>query len=123
MLHLKNKGFENKKVFIALQTVYGIGLRYSEYLCSKIGVSKKAIMKNVSIDSLKKLIKLTNSECSLERELEVSVSTDIATKIKLKTYQGKRHSQGLPVRGQNTKNNSQTSKKLRKVEGKNKVKK
>jgi small subunit ribosomal protein S13 len=37
----------------------------------------------------------------------------VKRKIQLKTYKGVRHLEGLPVRGQNTKSNASTSRKLK----------
>ena len=62
-----------------------------------------------STDNLTKYI---NLECIIDRELKSIEIGDIKTKLIIKSYQGIRHLQGLPVNGQNTKNNSKTAKSL-----------
>ena len=58
-------------------------------------------------------------ECDLRRE----VQADIRRKIEIGSYQGRRHRQGLPVRGQRTKTNARTRKgPKRTVAGKKKAK-
>ena len=59
---------------------------------------------------------------SVEGELRSQTSQNIKRLIDIGTYRGLRHRKGLPVRGQNTKNNSRTRKgKKRTVAGKKKA--
>jgi len=103
---------EQEKFYLALNKVYGLGNVYSKNLCARLGISFVAKVIEVDMGILKSLLKYLNAECFVERELKARVISDIQNKIKLKTYQGRRHMQGLPVHGQNTKNNSKTAKKL-----------
>jgi len=103
---------DNKKVYLALRQIYGVGAVYSKNLCSRIGISEFANIEELPADAVKTMVKYINAESTVEKELQASIRRDIKKKIKLKTYQGRRHLHGLPVHGQNTKNNSKTAKKL-----------
>lgn len=109
---LNNRLKDTEKLYIALSKIYGIGYGYSKNLCSRIGVSAVVDVQSVSVDLIKSLIKYINAECIIDRELKANKLIDIKNKIKIKSYQGRRHLAGLPVHGQNTKNNSKTAKKL-----------
>jgi len=95
-----------------LSKIFGIGILYSKNLCSRVGINLMATNKDISTDVIKLLVKYINSECIIDRELRASIFSDVQNKVKLKTYQGRRHMHGLPVHGQNTKNNSKTAKAL-----------
>ena len=59
----------------------------------------------------------------IEGDLRREVQADIRRKIEIGSYQGRRHRQGLPVRGQRTKTNARTRKgPKRTVAGKKKAK-
>ena len=109
---LNNKLLENKKIYIALSKIYGIGIKYSKALCYRVGLSANSKLIDLSDDIKKNLTKYINLECNIDRELKSIEINDIKTKLVIKSYQGIRHLQGLPVNGQNTKNNSKTAKNL-----------
>ncbi len=109
---LNNKLLDNKKVYIALSKIYGIGIRYSKILCYKVGLNNNSKLIDLTDDIKKNLTKFINLECFIDRELKSIEVNDIKIKLVIKSYQGIRHLQGLPVNGQNTKNNSKTAKNL-----------
>jgi small subunit ribosomal protein S13 len=55
-------------------------------------------------------------ELKLENDLVRQVRDDIARLRRIGSYRGKRHAAGLPVRGQRTRNNAQTARKLNRVD-------
>jgi small subunit ribosomal protein S13 len=112
MIFLNRNLKDKKKVYVALRKIFGIGKTYSKILCNRVGISSNALVSDLNISVIKQLTKYINSECFIARELKASVFTDIQTKIKIQSYKGLRHKQGLPVNGQNTKNNSKTAKYL-----------
>ncbi|RXK39332.1 hypothetical protein M231_03411 [Tremella mesenterica] len=57
-------------------------------------------------------------DLKIETDLRRSVTADIAHLRQVGSYRGKRHQQGLPVRGQNTRKNAMTARKLNKLERK-----
>jgi len=56
------------------------------------------------------------SQIKLETDLRRQVRENIAHHRTIGTYVGRRHAMGLPVRGQNTRNNRKTARKLNKIE-------
>ncbi|GAB1517638.1 ribosomal protein S13/S18 [Rhizoctonia solani] len=52
----------------------------------------------------------------LESELLREIRENIAHHRAVGTYKGRRHAMGLPVRGQNTRTNAQTARKLNRIE-------
>lgn len=107
---LNNKLLENKKIYIALSNIYGIGISYSKILCYRVGLSHNSKLIDLTDDIKKNLTKYINLECFIDRELKSIELSDIKNKVIIKSYKGIRHLQGLPVNGQNTKNNSKTAK-------------
>jgi small subunit ribosomal protein S13 len=104
---------KNKKIYIALTTIYGIG----EFLA-------KTILKQININSNTKVSNLTNNNIfelhfileknkyKLLGELKHFITLNIQHLININTYKGKRFLKGLPVQGQRTRTNSRTSRKL-----------
>jgi small subunit ribosomal protein S13 len=97
----------------ALLSVPGIGRPYAEYLYAFFGFSPKLPLKLVPREQLKLLARKITVERPVLVTLRREVHTAIKLKIQLKMYKGVRHLEGLPVRGQNTKTNASTSRKLK----------
>lgn len=55
------------------------------------------------------------SELTIDNAARNNVRANIAFKRKIGAYSGMRHAMGLPVHGQNTRNNAQTAKKLNRI--------
>lgn len=114
MFLLKKELTGGKRFFLTLQNLFGVGGVYSLYLCSRIGISVKAYIRDVSYKKVRILNRILVSEGVFEIELSRLIRSKIQRKISIRSYEGRRHTMSLPVRGQNTKNNRKTSKKLNK---------
>lgn len=55
---------------------------------------------------------------TIENEARNEMRANIALKRQIGAFAGRRHAMGLPVRGQSTKNNARTAKRLNKLERK-----
>jgi small subunit ribosomal protein S13 len=97
----------------ALLAVPGIGLSYMRYVCCFLGLSEKTPLRSVSREVLRDLVRFTSLDRLTGVTLFRSVNAAVKKKIQLKLYQGYRHAEGLPVRGQNTKTNASTCKHLK----------
>jgi len=97
--------------YLVLQKIFGVGEKYSCYLCSRAGISVKAFLSDITFRFVRRIGRLLVTEGVFEIELLRLIRSNIKRKISIKNYQGRRHLMGLPVRGQNTKNNSKTAKK------------
>lgn len=113
---LETSIIETKPIFIALQNIYGINIFYSSHICKKLGVSFNYKIKNLSLKQKTHLIKIMNNyNLIFSSKLKLEKTLAEKTLVDLKTYRGLRKLQGFPVRGQRTRSNAKTSKKLKKV--------
>lgn len=96
----------------ALLLVPGIGRSYAGFLCSFFCVSFFAPLQDLPREIIKNLIRKTTQERLTSTALKREVTNAIRLKSQLRLYQGIRHVEGLPVRGQNTKTNASTSRRL-----------
>ena len=112
----------NKKVEYALSYIYGIGVATSRIILEKSQIDGNRRVNELSEEELLSIRKVIDDNFSVEGELRSQVSQNIKRLIDIGTYRGLRHRKGLPVRGQNTKNNSRTRKgKKRTIAGKKKA--
>ena len=115
----------DKRIEVALTYIYGIGRTRAQQVLKATGVSPDLRVHQLGDDELVKLRDPieANDEIKIEGDLRREVQADIRRKIEIGSYQGRRHRQGLPVRGQRTKTNARTRKgPKRTVAGKKKAK-
>ena len=100
---------DNKRIEIALTSIYGIGRTSAKKLADKAGVTDNPRVKDLSEEKLNLIRSLVDSlEDPIEGDLRRSVRDDIKRLGDIKTYRGDRHRRNLPVRGQRTKTNART---------------
>ena len=92
----------DKRVVISLTYVYGIGLATSKKILAAAGVSEDIRVKDLTNDQ--------EDAIKVEGDLRREVNLNIKRLMEIGSYRGIRHRRGLPVRGQNTKNNARTRK-------------
>ena len=109
-----------KRVEIGLTYIYGIGLPTSKAILEKAGVNPDTRVKDLSEDEVGAIRKIIDSEYEVEGDLRREVSLNIKRLMEIGCYRGIRHRRNLPVRGQNTKNNSRTRKGPKKTVGRSK---
>ena len=109
-----------KRVEIGLTYIYGIGLPTSKIILEKAGVNPDTRVKDLSEDEVGAIRKIIDSDYVVEGDLRREVSLNIKRLMEIGCYRGIRHRRGLPVRGQNTKNNSRTRKGPKKTVGRKK---
>ena len=111
----------DKRVEIGLTYILGIGLSSSQKILAKTGVNPDTRVRDLTEDEVQKIREVISSEYKVEGELRRETALNIKRLIEVKSYRGKRHRAGLPVRGQRTKTNARTRKGPRKaVAGKKK---
>ena len=113
----------DKRVEIGLTYIYGIGLQSSREILAKAGVNPDTRVKDLSEDELGAIRKILDNEYVVEGDLRREVSLNIKRLMEIGCYRGIRHRRNLPVRGQNTKNNSRTRKGPKKTVGRKKKEK
>ena len=99
----------DKRVVISLTYVYGIGLATSKKILAAAGISEDVRVRDLSNDELDR-IRAEVDKLKIEGDLRREVNLNIKRLMEIGSYRGVRHRRGLPVRGQNTKNNARTRK-------------
>lgn len=99
----------DKRIVISLTYIYGIGKANSSEILKQTGVSENTRVRDLTEEELGKIREAIDSY-SVEGDLRREISLNIKRLIEIGSYRGIRHRRGLPVRGQNTKNNSRTRK-------------
>ncbi len=100
----------NKRVFIALTYIYGIGRKTAENIATRAGISEAQRVNQLSDDDVLRLREIIDREHKVEGDLRREVSMSIKRLMDLGCYRGLRHRKGLPVRGQRTHTNARTRK-------------
>ena len=99
-----------KRVEIGLTYIYGIGLKRSQKILSQTGINPDTRVKDLTEADVSKLREVIDAEYTVEGDLRRQLALDIKRLMEIGCYRGIRHRRGLPVRGQNTKNNARTRK-------------
>ena len=99
-----------KRVEIGLTYIYGIGLKTSQKLLKENNINPDTRVKDLTEEEVNKLREAISENYTVEGELKTQISLDIKRLMEIGCYRGVRHRKGLPVRGQNTKNNARTRK-------------
>ena len=100
---------DNKHTEIALTSIYGVGRITAKKICAAAGIEVTSKLKDLNEGDIEKLREQLNS-FTVEGDLRREVQMNIKRLMDLSCYRGVRHRRGLPVRGQNTKNNARTRK-------------
>ena len=100
----------DKRVEIGLTYIYGIGPTLAAEIIAKTGINPDTRVRDLSEDEVAKIRELLDAEYKVEGDLRREVNLNIKRLMEIGSYRGIRHRRGLPVRGQNTKNNARTRK-------------
>ena len=102
---------DNKVVERSLTYIHGIGLTSARKICEKHKIDGTRRMKDLTEDELNTIrSEIDTDEYLIEGNLRREVSMNIKRLMDMGCLRGLRHRRGLPVRGQNTKNNARTRK-------------
>ena len=101
---------QNKRGEIALTYVFGIGRSSSAKIWEKAGVDKDIKVKDWTDDQAAKIREVIAADYKVEGDLRSEIAMNIKRLMDIGCYRGVRHRNGLPVRGQSTKNNARTRK-------------
>ena len=99
----------DKRIVVALQYIYGIGNTTAENICKAADVSVDIRTKDLT-EEQEGRIRQEVAKYKVEGDLRREVALNIKRLMEIGCYRGIRHRRGLPVRGQNTRNNSRTRK-------------
>ncbi|MCF8259531.1 MAG: 30S ribosomal protein S13 [Melioribacteraceae bacterium] len=113
---------KNKKAFIALTYIYGIGVATSYAILKKANLDPDKKISEFTEEDAAKIRAVMTADYKVEGALRSEVQQNIKRLMDIGAYRGLRHRRGLPARGQRTRTNSRTRKgRRRTVAGKKKA--
>jgi small subunit ribosomal protein S13 len=98
---------DDKKLDIALTTLYGIGRSRAKKILDEAKVAHSELAKNLSAEKEGEVRKIIES-LKIEGDLKREIASNVKRLKDIKAYRGIRHMRKLPVNGQRTKTNSRT---------------
>jgi len=101
---------KNKRGEIGLTYIYGVGRSTAQKILNEAGIDPDIKVDEWTDDQVTKIREIINENIKVEGELRSSTQLNIKRLMDIGSYRGIRHRIGLPVRGQNTKNNARTRK-------------
>jgi len=120
----------NKRIDIALRSIYGIGPAISDAVLANAKIDPATRAHTLGEDELATIAKAIqsttvrpeqtrteNGTILVEGDLRRKVTEDLKRLKSIKAYRGMRHARGLPVRGQRTQTNARTRKGAKKTVG------
>jgi len=111
-----------KRVVIALQYIHGIGPRFAQEICKKVGIPDQRRVNDLTDAEVLQIREAIDRDYVVEGDLRRDVAMNIKRLMDLGCYRGLRHRRSLPVRGQRTHTNARTRKgKARPIAGKKKT--
>ena len=99
----------DKRIVISLTYIYGIGSTTAKKVLADANVSEETRVRDLTNDELDR-IRVEVDKLKVEGDMRREVNLNIKRLMEIGSYRGIRHRRGLPVRGQNTKNNARTRK-------------
>ncbi|MDE6517940.1 MAG: 30S ribosomal protein S13 [Acetatifactor sp.] len=100
-----------KRIEIGLTYIYGIGRVSANKILAEAGVNPDTRVRDVTDEEVKKISEaIEKLNIMVEGDLRRETALNIKRLQEIGCYRGIRHRKGLPVRGQNTKNNARTRK-------------
>jgi len=100
----------DKRVEIGLTYIYGIGRTTSNRILKDANVNPDTRVRDLTDEEVARIKEVIDETCIVEGDLRCEVAMNIKRLTEIGCYRGIRHRKGLPVRGQNTKNNARTRK-------------
>ena len=111
-----------KRVEIGLTYIYGVGKPTAQKILAETGVNPDTRVKDLSEEEVNKIRSYVEHNLRVEGDLHREVALNIKRLMEIGCYRGVRHRKGLPVRGQNTKQNARTRKGPKRTVGRAKKK-
>ena len=107
---------QNKRGEIALTYIYGIGRSRSNKILELAGIDRDIKVQDWTDEQTAKIREVIGANFKVEGDLRSETQMNIKRLMDIGCYRGVRHRNGLPVRGQSTKNNPRTSKGKKKTD-------
>jgi small subunit ribosomal protein S13 len=100
----------DKKVFVSLTYIYGIGPTLTRRVLDRSNVSPDTRVKDLTEEEVNRIREIVDREHSVEGDLRREVNLNIKRLMEIGCYRGVRHRRNLPVHGQRTRTNARMRK-------------
>jgi small subunit ribosomal protein S13 len=108
---------KEKRIDIALTTLYGVGRSRASEILAKAQVEPGLRAKDLTEGQITHITSVLMQGVKVEGDLKREISQNIKRLVDIGSYRGLRHRRGLPVRGQRTHTNARTRKGPRRIIG------
>ena len=108
---------KEKKIYVSLCYIYGIGQPTARKICQQANISPDVRAKNLTEEEVSRITGIIQKEHRTEGNLRREVSINIKRLMDIQSYRGSRHKKSLPVHGQRTRTNARTRKGPKKTIG------
>lgn len=116
MLFIFGKNISIKKnIVYSLSEIFGLNKNKSKIICKNIGLNSSTRIELLTENKIRKLIKYIDKNFIIEQDLKKKILNNKKRLLAIKNYRGLRNILGLPSKGQRTKTNAKTKKKLKKI--------
>jgi small subunit ribosomal protein S13 len=99
-----------KRLWIGLTSIYGIGRERAKSLAGKANVDHTKKVRDLTEEEVNRIRQEIEKEGRVEGDLRKEIQMNIRRLIEIQAYRGIRHRRNLPVRGQRTHTNARTRK-------------
>ena len=106
---------KDKPIWVALQSIYGIGTTSSQRILAATGIDPGLRVKELSEEQVGQIRDVIDKQYKVEGDLRREVQSNIRRLIEISCYRGTRHRIRLPVHGQRTRTNARTKRGPRKT--------
>jgi small subunit ribosomal protein S13 len=106
---------KDKPIWVALQSIYGIGTTSSQRILAATGIDPSLRVKELSEEQVGQIRDVIDKQYKVEGDLRREVQSNIRRLIEISSYRGTRHRLRLPVHGQRTRTNARTKRGPRKT--------
>jgi len=101
---------KEKPIWVALQSIYGIGSTSSKHIMAAAGIAPSIRVKELSEEQVGQIRDVMDKQYRVEGDLRREVQSNIKRLVEIGCYRGTRHRTRLPVHGQRTRTNARTKK-------------
>jgi small subunit ribosomal protein S13 len=106
---------KDKPIWVALQSLYGIGVTSSQRILAATGIEPGLRVKELSEEQVGQIRDVIDKQYKVEGDLRREVQSNIRRLMEISSYRGTRHRMRLPVHGQRTRTNARTKRGPRKT--------
>jgi small subunit ribosomal protein S13 len=99
---------KEKPIWVALQSIYGIGATSGKRIMSATGIDPSIRVKELTEEQVGRIRDVVDKQYKVEGDLRREIQSNIKRLIEIGCYRGTRHRMRLPVHGQRTRTNART---------------